>query len=48
MKQWNRLRSNSLVVGTQLKFYVPATKKSYYTKINSMSISQKRNLAAKD
>ncbi len=48
MKQWNRLRSNSLVVGTQLKFYIPATKKSYYTKINSMSISQKRNLAAKD
>jgi len=48
LKQWNRLRSNSLVVGTQLKFYVPATKKSFYTKINSMSISQKRNLAAKD
>lgn len=48
MKQWNRLRSNSLKVGTQLKFYIPATKKTYYTRINSMSISQKRNLAAKD
>jgi len=48
MKQWNRLRSNSLKVGATLKFYVPATKKSFYTKINAMSISQKRNLAAKD
>lgn len=48
LKSWNGLRSNSLVAGRSLKFYVPASKKAFYQSINSMSLPQKRNLASRD
>jgi len=49
LKSWNQIRkSNSLIAGKQLKIKVPANKKAYYQKINSMSIQQKRNLALND
>ncbi len=49
LKSWNNIRkSNSLIAGKQLKIKVPASKKAYYQKINSMSIQQKRNLALND
>lgn len=48
LKQWNGMKSNSLMAGSTLKFYVPIAKKTYYNQINAMSLAQKRNLALKD
>lgn len=48
MKSWNHLHSNQLKVGTLLKFYVPAKRKTYYAKLNSFTIAQKRNIAGAD
>lgn len=48
LRSWNHMHNNVLKVGMSLKFYVPAAQKGFYTKINAMSISQKRTLAGKD
>jgi len=48
MKSWNHLHSNQLKMGTLLKFYVPAKRKTYYAKLNSFTIAQKRNIAGAD
>jgi LysM repeat protein len=48
LKSWNRLNSNQLRIGATLKFYVPVKRKSYYLKLNSMTIAQKRNIAGAD
>ncbi|MFM8995495.1 MAG: LysM peptidoglycan-binding domain-containing protein, partial [Bacteroidota bacterium] len=48
MKSWNHLHSNQLKVGSLLKFYVPAKRKTYYVKLNSFTIAQKRNIAGAD
>ncbi len=49
IKSWNAIRKNNfLIAGKKLKIQVPASKKAYYQKINTMSIQQKRNLALND
>lgn len=49
IKSWNGIRKNNfLMAGKKLKIQVPASKKAYYQKINSMTIQQKRNLALND
>lgn len=48
VKRWNGLRNDRIYAGQKLTLYVPASKKSYYQSINTMSQSQKRNIAAKD
>ncbi len=48
VKTWNALRSNSISSGQKLKFYVPASKATYYRKINTMTLAQKRSTAARD
>lgn len=48
MKSWNHLHSNQLRVGAMLKFYVPVKRKSYYVRLNAMTIAQKRNIAGAD
>jgi len=47
-RKWNGLSGNSIGSGKKLKFYVPANKATYYRKINTMSLAQKRVMAAKD
>jgi len=37
-----------LIAGKRLKFYVPASKKSYYQQIDKMSLAQKRERAKSD
>ena len=48
VKRWNGLRSDRIYAGQRLTMYVPANRVSYYKSINSMSQSQKGNIAAKD
>jgi membrane-bound lytic murein transglycosylase D len=48
MKSWNHLQSNQLKVGALLKFYVPVKRKSYYLRLNTFTIAQKRNIAGND
>lgn len=48
MKSWNKIKGNKLIANKNIRFYVPASKASYYKRINGMTQSQKRNLAAKD
>jgi len=48
LKSWNHLHSNQLKVGALLKFYVPAKRKAYYVKLNSLTLAQKRNIAGAD
>jgi LysM repeat protein len=50
LKSWNysNVSGNNLQVGTSLKFYVLASKKGYYLKLNSLTIAQKRNIAGVD
>ena len=48
LKSWNHLHGNQLMVGASLKFYVSANRKSYYAKLNSYTIAQKRNIAGAD
>lgn len=47
-KRWNRLSSNYIAPGRKMKFYVAATKADYYRRMNTLSLTQKRNIAAKD
>ena len=48
LKSWNRMNTNQLKVGTMLKFFVPAKRKAYYLKLNSLTIAQKRNISGND
>jgi LysM repeat protein len=48
LKSWNRVSGNNLQVGASLKFYVLASKKGYYLKLNSLTTAQKRNIAGVD
>ncbi|MEY3984094.1 MAG: hypothetical protein RL160_1653 [Bacteroidota bacterium] len=48
VKSWNALRSNTISNGQKLKFYVPSSKATYYRKINTMTLAQKRSTAARD
>ena len=47
-RKWNGLAGNTIGAGRKLKFYVPASKLSYYRKMNTMSLAQKRSTAGKD
>ncbi|MGZ5243595.1 MAG: LysM peptidoglycan-binding domain-containing protein [Bacteroidia bacterium] len=44
LRRWNGLRGNKIAVGQRLNVMVPAEKKSYYAKINTMSKVQKSRL----
>ena len=48
LKSWNHVSGNNLQVGASLKFYVLASKKGYYLKLNSLTTAQKRNIAGVD
>lgn len=49
IRRWNNLNSKMfLIAGKRLKFYVPASKKKYYQKIDAMSLAQKRQRAKTD
>lgn len=48
VKKWNKLKSNTIATGRKLVFYVPASRKSKYAKINQMSSSQKRAILKAD
>jgi len=49
IRRWNNLNSKMfLIAGKRLKFYVPASKKSYYQQIDKMSLAQKRERAKSD
>jgi len=48
MKSWNGIRSNTLIAGSVLRFYVPYSRKKYYEQINRMNAVEKRNVATKD
>jgi membrane-bound lytic murein transglycosylase D len=45
IKSWNHLKKNSLFVGQKLAIYVPSDKHDYYTRVTSMSYSQKQKHA---
>jgi membrane-bound lytic murein transglycosylase D len=47
-KRWNGLSSNYIAPGRKMKFYVNTGKLSYYKNMNALSLTQKRNIAAKD
>jgi len=47
-KKWNSLNSNTITAGRKLKFYVPANQLAFYKKLNSMSLLEKRQIAARD
>lgn len=47
-KRWNSLTSNYIAPGRKMKFYVNASRISYYKNMNALSLTQKRNIAAKD
>ena len=47
LQEWNNIKSSrSLQVGKKIKIYVPSARAKYYEKINKMSLSEKRRLAA--
>jgi len=48
LKSWNHVAGNNLSVGSSLKFYVLASRKGYYLKLNSLTIAQKRSIAGVD
>lgn len=48
LRRWNGIRGDRINVGQKLKIYVPASRYSYYSKINRMSGSQKARIRAKD
>lgn len=48
LQSWNHRAGNNLSVGASLKFYIPANRKAYYLKLNSLTIAQKRNIAGRD
>ena len=48
IRRWNGLRSTTINVNQRLKIQVPAHKYDYYSRINGMTRSQKRQIAAKD
>ncbi len=44
LKTWNSMKSTNLSIGRKLTVKVPAEYQNYYSKITSMSLSQKQNL----
>ncbi len=48
IKSWNKLKKNSLKYGQNLTIWVEGNKLGYYKKINSMTLSQKKKIRAKD
>src|SRR5690606_12790515 len=47
IKKWNGIKKNTIFKGQKLKIKVPKKKISYYKKINTMTLTQKRKLAQK-
>jgi hypothetical protein len=49
VRRWNNIRrSQFMIAGEKLRFEVDSTKKIYYSKINSMTLIEKRELAKND
>lgn len=48
LRRWNGIRGDRINIGQRLKVYVPASRYTYYSKINRMSSSQKARIRAKD
>lgn len=48
LRAWNHISGNSITAGKTLKFHVPASQKSSYSSINSMTHEQKKKLADRD
>jgi membrane-bound lytic murein transglycosylase D len=48
IRRWNKLKSNSLIIGKKLFIFVPGKKADYYRKINAMTAKQKRAVQLKD
>ncbi len=48
LKAWNKLKKNYLIAGQTLAFYVPASNKARYQKINTMTLQQKKVLMYSD
>ena len=48
LKAWNKLKRNYLIAGQTLVFYVPASNKARYQKINTMTQQQKKVLMYSD
>ncbi len=48
VKRWNGIRGSRIYANQRLTLKVPASKASYYRKINSMSLDQKKRIARKD
>jgi membrane-bound lytic murein transglycosylase D len=45
VRRWNGLKGNTIKVGQKLRIMVPEDKLSYYKKINTMTVLQKKKLA---
>jgi LysM repeat protein len=48
IKRWNKLKSNSLIIGKKLFIFVPGKRADYYRKINVMTAKQKKAIQMKD
>mgnify|MGYP001577272717 CR=1 FL=1 len=48
LRKWNGIRGDRINSGQRLKVYVPASKYSYYKRINTMTGAQKRQVMNKD
>jgi len=49
IRRWNNIRkSQFMIAGERLKIEVDSNKKSYYSKINNMTLTEKRELAKND
>ena len=48
LKYWNNIRGNVIRSGQKLVIYVPKSKESKYSKINSMSFAEKQKMIGKD
>jgi membrane-bound lytic murein transglycosylase D len=48
LKRWNRITRNYLMSGQVLTFYVPATKKAKYQKMNTLTAKQKKVIIYQD
>lgn len=48
LRAWNHISGNAITAGKTLKFHVPASQKTRYNSINSMTHAQKKSLADRD
>lgn len=48
IKAWNAMSNNNLIVGRQLKMYVPTKRIAYYQSLNTMNLAQKQRIAKQD